>query len=150
MRRSWLLLLPLALFACESPTGPDPRSQLDAAKALWAAHGGASYSFKLSRGCFCVLSSRPITITVENGSVVWAEYADSKAPVEAAWLSYLQTVPDLFDVIDDAITRKAASLSASYDRFYGFPTRIAIDYSATTADDELAFTASDFSLSHAP
>jgi hypothetical protein len=149
MRRSWLLALTLMVAGCESPTAPDPRAELEAARARWAAHGGAWYSFTLSRECFCVLSSRPIDITVENGAVVWAEYGDSKAPVESAWLSYLQTVPDLFDLIDDAITRTAASLSTSYDPIYGFPTKIAIDYSATTTDDEVSFTASDFSLGHA-
>ena len=149
MPRSWLLALTLALGACESPMAPDPRAELEAARALWAAHGGGWYSFTLSRECFCVLSSRPIDITVENGAVAWAQYGDSKTPVETAWLSYLQTVPDLFDKIDDAITRKAASLSTTYDPIYGFPSRIAIDYSATTADDEESFTTSDFTLGHA-
>jgi hypothetical protein len=147
--RPWLVALPLALLACESPTGPDQRGELETARALWQAHGGGWYTMQLSRECFCVLSGRQIEISVENGSVVWAQYADSKSPVENAWFAYLQTVPDLFDLIDDAITRKAASLTVSYDPVYGYPTRIAVDYSATVADDEETYTASDLTLGQA-
>ncbi len=147
--RPWLLAFPLALLACESATGPDPQAQLVTARGLWQAHGSGWYTFKLSRACFCVLSGREIEISVENGSVVWAQYTDSKNPVEAAWISYLQTIPDLFDKIEDAITRKAASLSVSYDPVYGYPTKITIDYSATVADDEETYTASDLTLGQA-
>jgi hypothetical protein len=147
--RPWLIALPLALLACESPTGPDARGQLETARALWQAHGGAWYTFRLSRECFCVLAGRQIELSVENGSVVWAQFVDSKSPVENAWFAYLQTVPDLFDLIDDAITRKAASLAVTYDPIYGYPTKISVDYSATVADDEETYTASDLSLGQA-
>ena len=149
MLRPWLVALPLALLACESPTGPDARGQLETARANWEAHGGAWYTFRLSRECFCVLSGRQIELSVENGSVTWAQYTDSKSPVENAWFAYLQTVPDLFDLIDDAITRKAASLAVSYDPIYGYPTKISVDYSATVADDEETYTASDLTLGQA-
>jgi hypothetical protein len=139
------LTLVLLLTACEAPTAPNDREGLAQARARWQALGSDSYSFELDRGCFCVLAGR-MTITVQNGAVAAAEYQDSRNSVEAALLTYLPTVPDLFDLIQDAFDRDAASLVVSYDPSYGYPTRIEIDYSATTADDQISFTASDLTL----
>jgi uncharacterized protein DUF6174 len=148
MRRACLPLL-ILFAACDSPTAPDELQQLADARALWQAQGGDSYTYELTRQCFCVLSGRRVTVTVEHGAVVGAEYADLKTPVEAALLTYLQTVPDLFDLIEDAQTRKVASFMASYHAIYGYPTHFEIDYSATTADDEITFTARDLQLTSA-
>lgn len=136
----------LALAGCEAPTAPTDREQLDQARALWASQGGPSYSFEVSRACECLLAGRRVLVTVEGGIVSAATYLDSKEPVETAFLSYFRTVPDLFDLIEDALDRKAASLEVSYDASYGYPTQIDIDYSATIADDELRLTAQDLAL----
>ena len=141
MRRLALLALVLSLAACESPTGPSDREQLQEARARWDANGNDSYSFEINRGCFCVLGGRLVEVTVKDGAVVAAQYLDSGGPVDASLLGYVPTVPDLFDLIQDAIDRQAVSFVASYDPVYGYPTSIEIDYSATTADDELRYTA---------
>jgi uncharacterized protein DUF6174 len=140
----WFALL---LSACDSTTGPHAVDQLADARARWLAQGGDSYTYVLTRDCLCVLSGREISVTVENGQVVAATDAVSQLAVESAFLSYLQTVPDLFDLIDDAILRDVAAFMVSYDGTYGYPTRIEIDYSAAVADDEISFTASNLSLS---
>ena len=132
----------LAALGCGSPTAPDQRAELEQARARWAKQGGLSYSYVLERGCFCLLAGRRIGITVENGAVIGAEYLDSRDTVKQPLLVYMLTVPDLFDVIADALDARVASLSVSYDPIYGYPSHLAIDYSATTADDELALTAS--------
>jgi hypothetical protein len=144
MRR--FLTLVLLLTACEAPTAPNDREDLARARARWQALGSESYSFDLDRGCFCVLAGRRITITVQNGAVLAAEYQDSKDAVESVLLTYLPTVPDLFDLIQDAFDRNAASLVVSYDPSYSYPTRIEIDYSATTADDQISLTISDLAF----
>ncbi len=47
-------------------------------------------------------------------------------------------------VIDTAIARDADKVSADFDADRGFPVRIAIDYSFSTADEELGFVIRDF------
>ncbi len=145
MYRLRLLSLALALAACESPTAPTERQELVQARARWYEHGGDSYSFEISRGCFCA-PGRRVAVTVQNGAIVAAEYLDAKEPVEAALLAYIPTVPDLFDLIEDAFDRHAVSFVASYDPLYGYPTRIEIDYSATAADDEIRFIVRDLTF----
>ena len=143
------LLYPLALFlaavtACEAPTAPGERDSLTQARARWRALGSASYSYEVNRSCFCLLGGRHMTVRVEGGSVAAAEFEDSGLTVEASLLSYVPTVEDLFDLIEEALDQKAAYLLATYDPSYGYPTRIEIDYSATVRDDEVAISARDF------
>lgn len=138
-----IALLLLAGLACEAPTAPGERDSLEAARARWRTLGSQSYSYEVNRSCFCLLGGRQMSVTVQAGAVTAAEFQDSGAGVEAALLSYVPTVADLFDLIEDALDRKASYFSAAYDPSYGYPTRIEIDYSSSAADDELAISARD-------
>ena len=129
--------------ACEAPTAPGEGDSLEAARARWLALGSQSYSYDVSRNCFCLLGGRRMTVTVRDGAVVGAALQDSGDDVDAGLLSYVPTVADLFDLIQDALDRKAAYFSAEYDQTFGFPTRIEIDYSSSAADDEIAISARD-------
>lgn len=144
-----LLALLLAGAACEAPTAPGDADNLTAARTLWRARGADSYSYTINRSCFCVLGGRTVTVTVANGLVSAAEYQGTGASVEQALLTYVATVPDLFDLIQNALDANPAYFSASYDPVYGYPTRIEIDYSANTVDDELAISARDLTISAA-
>jgi hypothetical protein len=136
-------LVLLAGLACEAPTAPGEHDSLEAARARWRALGSESYRYEVNRSCFCLLGGRLMTVTVKAGTVTAAEFQDSGADVEAALLSYVPTVADLFDLIEDALERKASYFSADYDPSYGYPVRIEIDYSSSTADDEIAISARD-------
>lgn len=131
------LTLLLAGGACGAPTAPSDADSLAAARARWNAQSGPSYSYQVDRSCECVLGGRRMTVTVSRGAVISAEYVDSGSPVDAALLGYVLTVPDLFDMIQDALDRKAAYLAVTYDPIYGYPTRIQVDYSANAVDDEM-------------
>jgi hypothetical protein len=137
------LLTLLAAAACEAPTAPGDVDNLSAARARWQAKGSDSYTYTVNRSCFCVLGGRTVTVTVSNGSVVTAEYQESGAAVDQALLTYVVTVPDLFDLIEDALAGAPAFFAATYDPVYGYPTRIEIDNSANAVDDELAISARD-------
>lgn len=138
-----LLLLAVLLTAagCEAPTAPGNLDNLADARARWRAQGAQSYSYEINRSCFCVFGGRRMTVTVQNGAVTGAEYLDSGNAVEAALLTYVSTIPDLFDLIEGALQGSPAYFFASYDPLYGYPTRIEIDYSANAIDDELAISA---------
>ncbi len=141
-----LLTLLLAGAACEAPTAPGELDNLAAARARWNTQSGPTYSYKVNRSCECVLGGRLMAVTVVKGSVTAAEYLDSGSAVELALLTYVLTVPDLFDLIQDALDRKAAYLAVSYDPIYGYPTRIEIDYSANAVDDEVIMSARELTF----
>jgi hypothetical protein len=145
--RSWLFLtLATGLAACEAPTAPGERDQLTQARARWQALGSSSYTYELTQGCFCVLAGRAILVTVENGTVANAEYVGTGDAVEHTLIGYLPSIPDLFDLIEDALNANAVSFAATYDELYGYPTRIEIDYSATAIDDERVILARNLAL----
>jgi hypothetical protein len=147
LKRSLAILTLLAASACEAPTAPGEHGSLEQARALWLARGSDSYSYTISRNCFCVLGGRTVAVTVANGSVHAAEYSGSGAAVDQSLLTYVSTIPDLFDLIEDALERDPAYFAAEYDRLYGYPTRIEIDYSANAVDDELAISVRDLTFS---
>lgn len=140
--------LPAALFllaglACEAPTAPGERDSLEAARTRWRALGSQSYTYEVNRSCFCLLGGRLMSVTVQAGQVTAAEFQDSGAGVETALLSYVPTIADLFDMIEDALNRNASYFAVTYDPGYGYPTRIEIDYSSSAVDDEVAISARD-------
>ncbi len=142
-----LLTLLLAGAACEAPTAPGEIDSLIAARDLWRARGSDSYTYTVNRGCFCVLGGQTVTVTVSSGAVTAAEYEGSGVAVDKALLTYVSTVPDLFDLIQAALDAKPALFAATYDPVYGYPSRIEIDYSANVMDDELAISARNLTLS---
>jgi hypothetical protein len=136
-----LLAVLFTAAGCEAPTAPGRLDNLVAARARWSAQGAEAYTYEINRSCFCVLGGRRMTVTVQNGAVSGAEYLDSGTAVEAALLTYVPTIPDLFDLIERALEGSPAYFFASYDSGYGYPTRIEIDRSANAIDDEEAISA---------
>jgi len=136
-----LILAALAgLAACEAPTAPGDRDNLADARARWQAHGSPNYSFEMTRDCFCLLGGRRMEVTVRNGTVTGAEYLDSGEAVELTLLTYVLTVPDLFDLIESSLDRRPSYFFASYDPNLGYPLRIEADPLADAVDDEFAIT----------
>jgi len=131
------MLAPIAFVAaCGAPTGPSPREEFDRARARWEAQGLVSYQFELTRSCYCVLGGQTMKVEVAGGVVVGAEHLDSGIGIDTELFSYIPTIPDLFDLIEDAVGRPMARFFASYDPSLGYPTRIELDYAAEAVDDE--------------
>lgn len=133
----------LGLAAC----GPAGKSDFDAARARWKAKGPARYAYTLKWSCFCVSDyTRPTRITVADGQISSAVDAETGAAVAQASRD-VRTVDGLFDFLDDAFKRNAASIQATYDPQDGHPTQANIDYVANAADEEQSFTATDLTPS---
>lgn len=131
------LTLALAL-ACGTSTGPTQQAAFDRALARWQSQQLDSYQFELTRNCFCVLGGQVIVITVEQGTIKTAETTESGTAIaiERELLSYLPTIPDLFDMVQDALNRSVARLLVTYDPSLGYPSRIELDYVNEAIDDE--------------
>lgn len=153
-------ILLLAVSGCFDSYGGDsgsdddseavPEKRLDTAQQVWSQAEIADYQFTLAYNCFCVVpkagSDWPdsYTIAVRSGAIESAFDAATGTYVSDSELSLLPTIDDLFEIIQRAIDAKADKVDVSYDGTYGFPTRIDIDRSSTTIDDEYASTVSGF------
>ena len=75
--------------------------------------------------------------------MVEARDARTDEPVPPEVLQYLETVEDLFDVIEWAIEHEADRFRATYHATLGYPAVIDLDPNRHAIDDELYLEASD-------
>ena len=133
MRAAALLSL-LAVAACDS-AGPEYA-------------GPADYAYTLTVSCFC-LPLGPLRVTVYEDAVADVTALDPPRGAEddprfqeradAAAL----TLADLTALAERA-EREADDVRVEYDPVHGFPTSLSIDWSEEVADEEVAYTVSDY------
>lgn len=142
------ILLPLlfALGACSTPTEPaDPRALLAQNRALWGSANIRDYQYTITRYCECTSEgSGPVIVAVRSGQVATARYVGGAA-VDPQFSGLFTNVPGLFDLIEDALNRPAAAVSARYHASLGYPESIQIDWVAGAVDDEVSYRITDFS-----
>ena len=142
----------------ETPTAERSNAaQLQQNRRLWRNQNISSYRYTLRLGCNCLLEvTQPVVIEVRNGKVTSMVAANSGKPVNPEYFKNYNSIPKLFDVVQDAIcaslrdatrtqqrfaiAKKAHSLSVTYHPTLGYPTQINIDYDQQMADEELYLT----------
>lgn len=119
------------------------RTELGQQQFKWAAAGITDYLMVETISCNCVLElPRTVRMHVDGNLIVSMEDDENGDPVDPQFVAAFHTVDGLFDLIQDAIDRKASSIQVSYDAQLGFPSTLFIDYFQEIADDEIGFTAS--------
>lgn len=137
------ILAALLLSACDAFTIGNPsQNQLDTAKRRWNQTGPASYEYKLRRICLCPPELiHTLRVRVESGQITSVFDLDTNLPASSTGAGF--TVPQLFDIVQDAIARRAFRLAVQYDQQLGYPAGIAVDYVDRTADDEITYLATE-------
>lgn len=125
---------------------PDERDRLADNRAVWAENALEDYSYRLQRKCFCAFPvPEPVTIRVRAGAVVSVSSVETGESAADDELRFYHDVDGLFDVVEGAIDREAASLEVEYHATLGYPTMIDVDYQANAVDDEIRYEASALS-----
>jgi hypothetical protein len=141
-----LLVVPamLAAFAggCadQGPRTGTLEGEIAANRALWEATRPASYTYDLEHVCFCGVEGRgPVRVVVQNGVVVARTYVDTGESVQASFVEVFPSVDGLFDVLSDAVRRRAYDVRVTWGSGTGLPLDFFIDYSANIADEEQGY-----------
>ncbi len=114
-------------------------------KRLWEQANIYNYRITVSNSCFCIPDARgPVVIQVRNGQTTSITSVATGKPVNPQFFQKYDTIPELFNVIQDAINRKASNLDVEYNAKLGYPTKINIDYSSQIADEEIFLTIENF------
>lgn len=122
-------------------------SQLQVNRRLWRQQKISNYRYTLTRSCFCTAEARgPVVVEVRNGVTTAVTSVATGQPVDRELFKQYDTVTKLFNVIQDAINRKASSLTVQYDAKFGYPTQINVDYNSQIADEELYLTVENFQV----
>ncbi len=115
--------------------------QLQRNKQLWAKQKISNYRYTLRKSCFCLpKTNEPMKIEVRNGKATSIVVASNGQPMNPQYFTNYDTITKLFDVVEDAITKKADRLSVTYHPTLGYPTKIDIDYNQQMADEEISLT----------
>ena len=125
------------LVAQSSERSQSNLQQLRTNQRLWNQQNISNYRYTLGRSCFCTPEARgSVIIEVRNGRTTSVTSVATGQPVNPEFFQKYDTVPRLFDLIRDAIKRKADNLDVKYNSTLGYPTQINIDYSFQIADEE--------------
>jgi len=144
MRRRWsngLIAGSIALLAgCGDRSPAEPgRSDLEIARARWIAHRPEQYAFNVRKACFCAVTGE-VRVYVRHDSVLAVVGVPDARAIDTR--NY-ESIEQLFDFIERAISNHAAVIRATYDPVLGYPTSIDYDGAANIADDEVSYTLSD-------
>lgn len=135
-----LLALSLALLpGCSDIFGPSEEDRAEEAWDRWVSTAPAAYRYELLRSCFCGGPGigRWLTVIVNDNAVAAAWVSDTGEPLAPGELALVPTVDDLFAIVFDAIDHGADELTTEYERQFGYPVLIDIDYLRNAIDDEL-------------
>lgn len=132
--------------ACDT-TGPDVqsqlRTQLRAHEAVWSENGAASYSVQVTRRCLCE-DPYDVELEIVDGQIVSGTHVFSGDPLSEAELAEQLTLPDLFDLVEDALDRRVPSVSVSYNATFGFVQYLYIDYTEGPTSDDVEYVVEEY------
>lgn len=117
-------------------------------RRVWEKQNITGYRYTFSNGCFCIPDARgPVVIEVRNGRTFSVSSVTTGQPVSnPEFFQNYNTIPKLFNIIQDAIARQAVNLNVSYNSRHGYPTQINVDYNAQIADEELYLNINNFQI----
>lgn len=145
------LLFIILFFSCTSDDEiSKERRALNQARLTWENSQLKSYSFNEKISCFCggLLEWK---VYVKNEVKDKVEFDESRLAPDQTYddiFNNAKTIEDAFDFINSLLSQDLASLVVEYNQKYGFPSLISIDYNANTADDEIAYSYTDFEITN--
>ena len=133
----------VGLSGCLVPTESEQsqlQTDLNEARQRWESQSIQDYFLRQRNLCFCDPEiSRLTEIEVRDGIAVGWLDVESGEPVDPGFRSAFRSVTRLFDLIQDAIDREAASIIVEYQTSLGYPLNVAIDYDAAVGDDDVRY-----------
>lgn len=136
-------LLVSLLMGCLHSDEDSKKSDLDRNISIWKKANITDYQYRFSQSCFCP-PEEDIVIVVKAAVISEAFYVPSGIYLADIELGRLHTIPNLFDIVQEAIDSNVASLKVTYNDNYGYPEVIEIDRIKAAIDDEVTYYATEF------
>ncbi len=105
----------------------------------WESMNMTHYVYNFRASCYCIDEwVREVSVTVNNDSIISILFTDDGEPPQILQISDWHTINSLFD-LSKAIIEEAAKFKLEYDKTYGNPTLISVDWNSQAVDDEAIF-----------
>jgi uncharacterized membrane protein len=141
------VILVLALFGsigCGSDSENIAQEKLNIATEKWEDEGIRNYTFILDVSCACPKQEKK-KITILDFDIAKTSFIPSnKIIAERNRTSDIKTMGEYFEIIQEAIDKKAYKVDVKYDKFYSYPVSIDIDYKKDVLDDAVTYTITHF------
>ncbi len=139
MRFYYLTLLFFLILSC-SEEKIEPLNDFELNKNKWEALAIDSYTCTFQISCYCIREATlPKTVQVVNGKIVKVDGASYDE--DEHW--GVQTINQLFNLIEQAEKDKVHTLEVDYHPDKGYPTMLYIDQDEMIADEEIGYYVSD-------
>ena len=139
----FIFILGMFLFyvACAKNDEPFPESTLGADAEKWEALSLKDYDYTLQISCFCMVEyTMPKRIEVRDNKVI----SVAGVPIEKVNDPSYRTINGFFEYIIEQRKLDPVVEKIEYDSEFGFPTYIFFDISEMIADEEIAYTLTNF------
>lgn len=105
----------------------------------WESMNMNHYVYNFRASCYCIDEwVREVSVTVNNDSVISLIFTDDGEPPQILEISDWHTINSLFD-LSKTIIEEADKFKLEYDKTYGNPTLISVDWNSQAIDDEVIF-----------
>jgi len=138
--KPYLLFFSIFLFFSCNPENPVTLTDFELNKNKWEVLAIDSYTCTFQISCYCIREATlPKTVQVVNGKIVKVDGASYDE--DEHW--GVQTINQLFNLIEQAEKDKVHILEVDYHPDKGFPTMLYIDRDEMIADEEIGYYVSD-------
>jgi len=109
----------------------------------WESMNMNHYVYNFRASCMCIDEwVREVSVTVNSNSVISVLFTNDGEPPQTLQISDWHTINSLFD-LSKTIIEEAAEFKLEYDKTYGNPKLISVDWDFEIADDEFIFNLSN-------
>ena len=142
--RSWIVIPAVCASLSCADMGSEPKiSGFSSAKAVWQASHISDYSMEQRLICFCAFGGEKFKVVVRNRAVVDVIDLDHNTHVPEQLRSSFKSIDELFTFLESLQGRDVAELRFEFDKAYGYPTKIYVDYDRNVADEEMGYESKD-------
>jgi hypothetical protein len=117
--------------------------KLEENKKVWSQKSPPAYTYKLDRHCFCQAGLFPATIVIRADTIHAVlnpetndtlRVGENREPALDLYPDQYKTIPELFEVIRNAINNEVDQLDVKYDKTLGYPVYVDINAEKRAAD----------------
>jgi hypothetical protein len=125
-------------------SAPEQGSAFREAKSAWASSKPPSYSFQLSRNCFCFPYGR-MEIFVDADQVVKVDTIPGvEGPYDYDSFRYAPNIDQVFDQIEGYLNNPEYEVKADYDAKMGYPKSVKIHHVKEYLDADAEYAIASF------